>query len=69
MFLEMQNFDFCPNPIIFYQIYPNFIQIYPNFIQIYPNLPKFCPNWLNSAQICLKNLPGDAAASSAPTPL
>jgi len=27
IFLGMQDFDFCPNLIKFYQIYPNFAQI------------------------------------------
>jgi len=44
MFLRKQDFDFCPNLIKLYSIYPNFIQIFLNFIQI-------CRNF---AQICLK---------------
>jgi len=62
MFLRMQNFDFCPNLIKFYQIYPNltqFIQIYPNFAQI----------GVNFAQICLKKMLGDAPAFPVSTPL
>jgi len=31
MFLEMQDFDFCPS----------LIEFYPNFIRILPNLSKF----------------------------
>jgi len=35
MFLGMQDFDFCPNLIKFYQIY-----------SIFPNLPKFALKYL-----------------------
>jgi len=44
MFLEMQGFDFCPNLIKFYPIYPNLPKIYPYLAQI----------GLNFAQICLR---------------
>jgi len=66
MLLGMQDFDFCPNRIKFYQILPNlsrFAQILSKFAQIFPQIA------LNFAQICLKNLLEDAAASSAPTQL
>jgi len=47
MILGMQDFDFCPNRIKFYQIYPN-------FTQFLPNLTQFIQIGLNFAQIYLK---------------
>jgi len=44
MFLGIQDFDFCPNLIKFFPIYPNLPKSYPNFTQI----------GLNFAQICQK---------------
>jgi len=38
MFLGMQDFDFCPNLITFYPIYPNFLSNLSKFAQV---LPKF----------------------------
>jgi len=55
MFLEIQDFNFCPKLIKFYQIYPYFTQ----FNLIYPHY----------TQTCLNNMLEDAAASPAPTPL
>jgi len=54
MFLEMLDFDFCPNLIKFN---PNFTNFFSKFTRILPNptWPKFCPN-------LLKKLLGDAAA-------
>jgi len=42
MFWEMQDFDFCPNLIKFYQIHLNFSQNLSKFTQICPDcLKKF----------------------------
>jgi len=40
MFWEMQNFDFCPNLIKFYQIYSNLTKFQPNLGKFDPNLPE-----------------------------
>jgi len=41
MFLEMQNFDFCPNLTIFYSNFTKFSQILPNLSKFAQILPKF----------------------------
>jgi len=40
MFLEMQDFAFCPNLIKFYPNLSKYYPIYPNLHKIFPNLPK-----------------------------
>jgi len=49
----MQNFDFCPNLIKFYQIYRNLHNFYPNLLKFYPNFDQI---GINFTQIYLKKL-------------
>jgi len=50
MFLEMQDFDFCPNTIKFYPFYLNL----PKFAQFSQILPKFAYFYLNVIEILLE---------------
>jgi len=43
MFLGMRDFNFCPNLIKFYPIYPNFIHISPKLAQIYAEFYQILP--------------------------